>query len=101
MSTASTRAAYRSAALSPSVVIMASFLNPLSALTPKNLVSARRCPLYVIIRSIASSRNRLIYIENRVWAAACAATRRRLAAGRYSAPHHTDDDGERPRPVGQ
>src|SRR4029077_5630342 len=26
---------------------------------------------------------------------------RRLAAGRYSAPHHTDDDGERPRPVGQ
>ena len=25
----------------------------------------------------------------------------RLAAGRYSAPHHADDDGERPRPVGQ
>src|SRR6516162_7039831 len=25
----------------------------------------------------------------------------RLTADRYSAPHHTDDDGERPRPVGQ
>jgi hypothetical protein len=24
-----------------------------------------------------------------------------LTAGRHSAPHHTDDDGERPRPVGQ